>query len=72
MISCMGGWCDRRGSCAYYWRSAPITLERLCEPGNTDAYDRIRPGTQISLSREVGDQVSAEGSGSLYEVARYL
>jgi hypothetical protein len=41
MLSCMGGWCMQRNSCAYYWAVAPIIVERLCESGQTDVYARV-------------------------------
>lgn len=38
--ACMGGWaCPKRATCAHHAkddRSVPV--ERLCEPGATDAY----------------------------------
>lgn len=37
---CMGGWCHLRDKCLYY-RPGVLTsqpYERLCEPGNNDAF----------------------------------
>lgn len=37
--SCMGGWCRRRDSCAHYVTDdRRVPVERLCEPGQSDAY----------------------------------
>ena len=39
--ACMGGACPRRESCCRYYHAAPSATppaERLCEPGQTDAW----------------------------------
>jgi hypothetical protein len=43
MSRCMGGWCSMRDKCRYYQPGEPagerVTfIERLCEPGYTDAF----------------------------------
>jgi len=39
----MGGWCRKRESCRLYQNNkAPIVHDRLCDPGETDAYEPIR------------------------------
>ncbi len=38
----MGGWgCQIRISCRYYCNTAGTPVERLCEPGQHDAYQRV-------------------------------
>ena len=45
--SCMGGWCQKRDSCAHHVTTdRRVPVERLCEPGKSDAYV-----TQIQLAR---------------------
>lgn len=62
-MNCMGGWCMKRDHCAYYWRKSNTTMERLCEPDNTDAYRRytIRD-LEAPVPRKVADQVPSQGS----------
>lgn len=62
-MNCMGGWCMKRDHCAYYWRKSDTTMERLCEPDNTDAYRRytIRD-LEAPVPRKVADQVPSQGS----------
>lgn len=60
MLSCMGGWCMQRNSCAYYWAVAPIIVERLCEPGQTDVYARVA----TSMPRQSADPDAACGSSA--------
>lgn len=62
-MNCMGGFCLKRDHCAYYWRKSDITMERLCEPDNTDAYRRytIRD-LEASMPRKVAHQVPSERS----------
>ena len=61
-ISCMGGFCGRRESCAlYHARDRSRPAERLCEPRKTDAFEPIkvvrpagtweRSAPQVMLSR---------------------
>lgn len=50
MISCMGGWCHIRDTCRRHTmeiRSLPI--ERLCEQGETDAYEMIETMKNLSV-----------------------
>lgn len=35
---CMGGWCKAREKCAHYHAEGGVLIERLCEPGQRDAY----------------------------------
>lgn len=37
----MGGWCEIRDKCANHRVSSRVIIERLCEPGQTDAYIRF-------------------------------
>lgn len=62
-MNCMGGWCMKRDHCAYYWRKSETTMERLCEPDNTDAYRRytIRD-LEAPVPRKVAYQVPSQGS----------
>lgn len=40
--SCMGGWnCAQRDTCRYHLNTTGIPIERLCEPGQHDAYQRV-------------------------------
>jgi hypothetical protein len=41
--SCMGGWnCPRRDNCArYHAEDRSIPTERLCEPGQSDAWQPL-------------------------------
>lgn len=41
-MSCMGGWCPSRGSCANYHDTTGEPHERLCAKGETNAYQPIR------------------------------
>lgn len=70
-MNCMGGWCMKRDHCAYYWRKSDTTMERLCEPDNTDAYRRytIRD-LEASVPRKVVDQVPDQRQSSSTLVAR--
>lgn len=60
-MNCMGGWCMKRDHCAYYWLQAETTMERLCEPDNTDAYRRytIRD-LEASMPRKVDPQEASQ------------
>jgi hypothetical protein len=40
-VSCMGGWCAKRGSCALHLVPKRIIVERLCEPGESDSFERV-------------------------------
>ena len=41
-ISCAGGWCQLRETCAHYWQPDDQPVDRrLCEPGQHDAYQRV-------------------------------
>lgn len=70
-MNCMGGWCMKRDHCAYYWRKSDTTMERLCEPDNTDAYRRytIRD-LEEPVPRKVADQVPDQRQSSSTLVAR--
>ena len=43
LLQCMGGWCDRRETCAHF--NAPPNgrppVERLCAPGKDEPYPFI-------------------------------
>lgn len=62
-MNCMGGWCMKRDHCYYYWRKSETTMERLCEPDNTDAYRRysIRD-LEASVPRAVDPKTSGQRS----------
>lgn len=34
----MGGWCAKRDTCRLYQENSGLPIERLCEPGQLDAY----------------------------------
>ena len=41
---CMGGWCALRDSCARHHQRTPHTpAERLCTPGQANAYRPLQP-----------------------------
>jgi hypothetical protein len=41
MVTCMGGWCRVRENCARYEpKGGAIPIERLCEAGMTDAFEK--------------------------------
>lgn len=49
-IACMGGFCPERNRCAHHHNtSGSPVVERLCEAGETDAFERAvirrEPGT---------------------------
>jgi len=62
-MNCAGGWCMKRDHCYYYWLKSETTMERLCEPDNTDAYRRytIRD-LEASVPRAMDPKTSSEGS----------
>jgi hypothetical protein len=62
-MNCMGGWCSKRQNCVYYWQESYMTMERLCEPDNTDAYRRysIRD-LEASVPRSVDPKTPGQGS----------
>jgi len=60
-MNCMGGWCMKRDHCYYYWRKSETTMERLCEPDNTDAYRRF---TINDLEAPVSRKVDPAQAGS--------
>lgn len=39
--SCLGGWCAKRDTCKHYIDTTGQPIERLCEPGQHDAYQRV-------------------------------
>jgi dephospho-CoA kinase len=41
MTSCLGGWCTQRENCRYFQNTTGIPIERLCEHGQTDAFQRV-------------------------------
>jgi hypothetical protein len=69
-MNCMGGWCLKRDHCAYYWRKSETTMERLCEPDNTDAYRRysIRD-LEASVPRKAANSVPHHGQASSARMA---
>lgn len=70
-MNCMGGWCMKRDHCAYYWLRSENTMERLCEPDNTDAYRRVTINDlEAPMSRKVAHQVSNQGQGDGSLLAR--
>lgn len=70
-MNCMGGWCMKRSHCYYYWRKSEETMERLCEPDNTDAYRRFTvTDLEVPVSRKVANQVPNEKPGSRLFMAK--
>jgi len=68
VISCMGGgWCGKRDQCARHLandRSRPV--ERLCEPGQFDAFERIKPDpAPIRFAFRAGAAVAPRAAGLL-------
>lgn len=64
-MNCMGGWCMKRDHCFYYWRKSDETMERLCEPDNTDAYRRYTINDlEAPVPRKVAYQVPNQRQGS--------
>lgn len=64
-MNCMGGWCMKRDHCFYYWRKSDETMERLCEPDNTDAYRRVTINdVEAPVPRKVAYQVPNQRQGS--------
>ena len=68
-MNCMGGWCLKRQNCAYYWQDSDMTMERLCEPDNTDAYRRVTVDFQASVPRAVAHQVPPKRQAGFSRVA---
>jgi hypothetical protein len=75
-MNCMGGWCQKRDNCVYYWQESYMTMERLCDPDNTDAYERVTVNFQASMPRPVAYSVpdqrqasSARMAGAIQEAA---
>lgn len=63
MTACMGGFCARREACVYYHaqdRARPI--ERLCEPGQRDAFERETYADRVNRIRAEALALLAEGT----------
>jgi hypothetical protein len=68
-MNCMGGWCLKRQNCVYYWQESHMTMERLCEPDNTDAYQRVTVDFPASVSRPVAHPVSIKRQAGIARMA---
>lgn len=68
-MNCMGGWCQKRDNCVYYWRESYMTMERLCEPDNTDAYQRVTVNFPASVSRKVAYSIPVKGQAGISRLA---
>ncbi len=42
MTACLGGWCTRRDKCAHYHADSAEIAERLCQPGEANAFSPIK------------------------------
>lgn len=70
-MNCMGGFCMKRDHCYYYWRKSEETMERLCEPDNTDAYRRFTvTDLEVPVPRKVAHKVPDEKPGSRLFMAK--
>jgi hypothetical protein len=65
----MGGWCLKRDNCVYYWQESYMTMERLCEPDNNDAYQRVTVNFPASVPRKVAYSVPDQGQASISRLA---
>jgi hypothetical protein len=63
-MNCMGGWCLKRQTCVYYWQESYMTMERLCEPDNNDAYQRVTVNFSASVPRKVAYSIPDQGQAS--------
>jgi hypothetical protein len=68
-MNCMGGWCSKRQNCVYYWQESYMTMERLCEPDNTDAYQRVTVDFSASVPRPVAYSVPVKGQAGISRLA---
>jgi hypothetical protein len=71
-MNCMGGWCLKRDNCVYYWQESHMTMERLCEPDNTDAYQRVTVDFPASVPRPVAYSVPVKGQAGISRMARAI
>jgi len=71
-MNCMGGWCLKRDNCVYYWQESYMTMERLCEPDNNDAYERVTVNFPASVPRKVAYSVPDQGQASSPRMARKI
>jgi hypothetical protein len=71
-MNCMGGWCLKRQNCVYYWQESYMTMERLCEPDNTDSYERVTVNFPASVPRKVAYSVPDQGQTSSPRLARKI
>lgn len=51
MTACMGGWCIRREKCTHYHAGSAEIAERLCQPGEANAFSPIKEVKMKKLSR---------------------
>jgi hypothetical protein len=68
-MNCMGGWCLKRDNCVYYWQESYMTMERLCEPDNNDAYQRVTVNFPASVPRKVAYSVPIKGQAGISRMA---
>ena len=51
MTACMGGWCIRREKCTHHHAESAEIAERLCQPGEANAFSPIKEVKMKKLSR---------------------
>jgi hypothetical protein len=63
VASCMGGWCAKREACARYLQPGRgLPIERLCEPGRTDAFEAVPFVVEMLLRLQMTPDAPSRGA----------
>lgn len=67
--ACMGGWCSRREKCAHYHADSDDIAERLCQPGEANAFSPIKEAI-VTKKRKVAE-AAHEGAAKARKSSRH-
>lgn len=72
MTACMGGWCTRKDKCAHYHADSADISERLCQPGEANAFSPIKEVKMKRSNEASAAAIAARVHATLDAVAASL